>query len=130
VTTAERDYDARVQKLNGADDPSAALPQVRIRCGFEILENPIPSRWLLRPYLEEAVLALLYGDLGTLKSFIALDWALRLATSGRPALYLSAEGRGLERRIRGWCQRHFPDKRPEETMMEALFYAIEHPILT
>jgi hypothetical protein len=129
VITDARDYDAMVEKLNGAAaQPPDDAAQVRIRCGFEILENPMPSRWLLRPYLEEAVLGLLYGDLGTLKSFIALDWSLRLATAGTAALYLSAEGRGLEKRIRGWCQRRFPDKKPEATMMEATFYAIEHPM--
>jgi AAA domain len=120
---AERDYDAKAEDLNGKD-----TPEVRIRCGFEILEAPMVARWLLRPYLEEGVLALLYGDLGTLKSFIALDWVLRLATAGIPGLYMSAEGRGLDRRIRGWCQRHYPDKTAQETMADALFYAVEHPL--
>ena len=74
------------------------------------------------------MLALLYGELGTLKSFIALDWSLHLATRGMPVLYMSAEGRGLARRIRGWCLHHVPARKPEETMMDAAFFAVERPL--
>lgn len=112
----------------GLPTAAASPPAVRIRGGFEILERTEPTKWLLRPYLEELVLGLLYGDLGTLKSFLALHWALTLAARRVPALYMSAEGRGLERRIRGWCLRHAPEKRPEETMLEFPFYAIEQPL--
>lgn len=118
----------RLQALKPTESASVAVPPIRIRCGFEILERPVPSRWLLRPYLEECVLGLLYGDLGTLKSFIALDWSLRLATQGTPTLYLSAEGKGLERRMRSWCLRYAPDRPPEQTMMAAQFFAMEHSI--
>ncbi|MGH8242001.1 MAG: AAA family ATPase [Steroidobacteraceae bacterium] len=107
---------------NAADEGEARF---HIRCGFEILEKPVPARWLLRPYLEESVLALLYGDLGTLKSFLGLHWSLTLAAKGMPALYLSAEGKGLERRIRGWCLRHDPKRKPEQVMFSLPFYAIE-----
>jgi hypothetical protein len=116
-----------VREEQGTENENSVSP-LSIRSGFDILKCPIPARWLLRPYLEEQILALIYGDLGTLKSFIALDWSLELAKRNVPVIYLSAEGKGLERRIRGWCQRHVPDKSPEDVMLELPFYAIERPI--
>lgn len=118
--------DEAAAKTNG--HAGAEPPGIPIRAGFEILQRTEPTKWLLRPYLEERVLALLYGALGTLKSFIALDWSLRLAIRGVPVLYMSAEGRGLERRIRGWCLHHARDQKPEATMMAAPFYAVERPL--
>jgi len=109
-------------------EPPPTTPVIRIRGGFEILEHTVPTKWLLRPYLEELVLGLLYGDLGTLKSFLALHWTLALAMKGIPGLYMSAEGRGLERRIRGWCLHHAPDRPPEKTMLDLPFFAIEQPL--
>lgn len=144
MTTAMHDYDALVERLGPPAEPprcsanghppvslSAAaespVPLV-IRSGFDILKNPIPVRWLLRPYLEESVLALVYGDLGTLKSFLALHWSLTLAQRNVPVVYLTGEGKGLERRIRGWCTRNIRDKAPEDAMLELPFYALEPPI--
>ncbi len=109
--------------IAAGDEDSA--PRIQIRCGFEIVERPISSTWLLRPYLEESILALLYGDLGTFKSFLALMWSFTLATKGQPALYLSAEGKGLERRLRGLCLRHDPTEKPEVVMQRYPFFAIE-----
>jgi hypothetical protein len=119
------------QMFSSSAKPNGALKELhplKIRSGFDILKDPIPVRWLLRPYLEEAILALIYGNLGTLKSFIALHWGLQLAQRNIPVIYLTAEGKGLERRIRGWCQRHVPERSPEDILLELPFYAIERAI--
>jgi AAA domain len=51
-----------------------------LRSAFDIVNTPTKASWLLRPYLEEYAIAVLTGDYGTFKSFLALDWALHLAT--------------------------------------------------
>jgi len=142
VTTAVHDYDALVERLDPPADtgrlngsghtfvsaPTESSVPLAIRSGFDILKDPIPARWLLRPYLEESILALVYGDLGTLKSFLALHWSLQLGQQNVPVLYLTGEGKGLERRIRGWCKRNAPDRSPEDLALSLPFYAIERPI--
>ena len=71
-----------------------------------------PPDWLLRGMLERDTLALIFGDPGSGKSFLAIDWACRIATGtpwrghgvqGGPVIYVAGEGQqGLGRRIRAW----------------------------
>ncbi|QNN24727.1 AAA family ATPase [Planctomycetales bacterium ZRK34] len=75
-----------------------------------------PPDWLLRGMLERDTLALVFGDPGTGKSFLAIDWAARVATGtpwrgqavkAGPVVYLAGEGRqGFGRRTRAWEQHH------------------------
>lgn len=110
--------------------PEEAAPNrtIPIRSGLEILADPVAVHWLLRPYLEENILALLYGELGTLKSFLALHWAMLIATAGKAVLYLSAEGKGLDRRLRGWCLKYAPDRPADEFMATVPFLAVEQAL--
>lgn len=129
---ATLDYDARAvehsrMRGNGHVE-KPVIPLIEIRSGLEIFTNPVPARWLLRPYLESMVTAILYGDLGTYKSFIALDWSLRLASQGIPAVYLSAEGKGLNRRLHAWCLHHHANETPAEVLARIPFFAIERPL--
>lgn len=95
--------------------------------------------WLLRPYLERNTIAVLYGDYGTLKSFIAIDWCLRVALGlpalgenylreAEPALFISAEGRGLAKRLRAWCRRNYQEANYPEILQNAKAFAIESAI--
>jgi hypothetical protein len=71
-----------------------------------------PPQWLIPGVLEREALAGLFGDSYTGKSFLAIDWACRVATGTpwirkeiQPAsvVYAAAEGRGgLSRRIAAW----------------------------
>lgn len=75
-----------------------------------------PPDWLLRGMLERDTFALIFGDPGTGKSFLAIDWACRIATGtpwrdqavkAGPVVYLAGEGRqGFGRRTRAWEQHH------------------------
>ena len=75
-----------------------------------------PPDWLLRGMLERDTFALIFGDPGTGKSFLAIDWAARIATGtpwrdqavkAGPVVYLAGEGRqGFGRRTRAWEQHH------------------------
>ena len=79
----------------------------------ELRARPRPA-WLIRDVLRQASLAMLVGDFGTYKSFVALAWALALAT-GRDWLghrvtagavaYVAAEGAaGLVDRCDAWAR--------------------------
>jgi hypothetical protein len=76
-----------------------------------------PPRWLIQSYLVHNSLAILYGASGSAKTFLAIDWALHIATKSwwngkeiteaRPVLYVIAEGAaGVGRRIEAWKQHH------------------------
>ena len=75
-----------------------------------------PPHWLLRGMLERDTFALIFGDPGCGKSFLAIDWACRIATGtswrghpvkGGPVVYVAGEGQqGFGRRIRAWSERH------------------------
>jgi hypothetical protein len=74
----------------------------------EVLTLPDPQ-WLIEGMVEVGAQGVIYGPSGHGKSFVALDWALCVATgkpwSGRPtkkgpAVYVVAEGgRGIKKRI-------------------------------
>ena len=79
------------------------------RSALRSLPNPEP---LINNVLDQGTTALLFGRHGTLKTFIALDWAASVAT-GRPwqgrrteqqrVLYVAGEGAfGFKKRIEAW----------------------------
>lgn len=81
----------------------------------ELEKLPAPS-WLIEGIIPEGAFAMLYGPPGSGKTFLALDWALRIAAGGDwlgrpvakgPSVYVIGEGKfGLPVRIRAWKQHH------------------------
>ena len=75
-----------------------------------------PPDWLLRGAIERDAFALVFGDPGCGKSFLAIDWACRVATGtpwrgydvkAGPVVYVAGEGQqGFGRRIRAWSEHH------------------------
>jgi AAA domain len=119
--------------------PLADDGRTRIRRAAEVAAAIPRSSWALRPYLERDAVAVLYGDFGTYKSFVALDWALRVAlglpalghpwpAASGPVIFISAEGRGLAQRLRGWCIRNFPGETYAAVLARAPLHCIEHPV--
>jgi hypothetical protein len=82
---------------------------IKLRAIHEIVAEQREPEWLLHRILEAHVLAVLAGPRGTFKSFIGLDWAMRVAESGQPVVILSGEGAGLDRRADAWRRTHRPD---------------------
>jgi hypothetical protein len=83
----------------------------------ELMSLP-PQQWLIYKVLPDCGLALLFGPPGEGKSFVALDWALCVATGekwlGKHAvqqghvLYIAAEGGGgMKKRVAAWEQLHY-----------------------
>lgn len=89
---------------------------VRIHTTAELLRFPEP-KWLIDSFLHEQETACLWGPPNCGKSFIALDWALSVAsgtpwlghfdTIQSPVLYMAGEGAfSLQKRVRAWQQAH------------------------
>lgn len=104
------------EKLAVLDASIAAKAPRRIvfKTVQDVLANPTRPKWLLKDILEENVLALMAGPRGTYKSFIALHWMMLVAMAGFEVVVISAEGAGIDRRIRAWLMKHAPEKDPGE----------------
>ncbi len=83
---------------------------------WDDLENLPDPEPLIEGVIDRGTVSLLAGASGSGKSFVALDWALSIA-SGRPwfgrevekgrVLYLAAEGAyGMKQRVRSWISAH------------------------
>jgi hypothetical protein len=102
-------------------------PRIVLRSALELAETRVKVWWLLEPYLERNASILLFGDLGTLKSFLALHWALECALNGHCVVYLSAEGKGLPQRIKGWARHRWSNNWQHE-LAKLPFFGIERPL--
>ncbi|TVM16449.1 hypothetical protein DPQ33_12625 [Oceanidesulfovibrio indonesiensis] len=83
----------------------------------EMTSEPAPIEWLVRGYLEAQTLSVLFGASGSMKSFLAIDLGMSIAT-GTPwhgfrvqnpgsVLYIAGEGfQGLRKRLRAWSVAH------------------------
>jgi hypothetical protein len=121
-------------KPNEPAHEEAPQGRIAIRRAFEVAHKPQYAEWLMRPYLERNVLALMFGEFGTLKSFTALEFALTIA-SGQPSralpeakvhggnvIYISAEGKGMWRRLKGWSIARGIN------LEDCKLWVIEHPV--
>jgi hypothetical protein len=98
---------ARTSAPNGHD--KFAPPKVVLRRAHEIVAEQRETTWLIHKIIEAHVLAVIAGARGTFKSFIALDWVMRIAQQGHTVVILSGEGAGLDRRIDAWMRTHAPE---------------------
>ena len=79
--------------------------------------KPAPIRWLVKKWIQAGGLSMVYGDSGAGKTFVVLDWVLRIAAGieswaglrvvSGGVVYLAGEGHyGLKARIAGWKKYH------------------------
>ncbi|MFQ3660661.1 MAG: AAA family ATPase, partial [Anaerolineae bacterium] len=86
--------------------PAAGSPRRALVSAADLYTLP-PIRWLVDGEIPDQSLVVLYGESGAGKSFVALDYALRLACDGRAVLYVATEGlRGYAKRVAAWCEHH------------------------
>jgi len=91
------------------------LPSFNMLRIEQLMKLPPPA-WLIEGLIEESVFGVLYGPSGEGKSFVALDWALSVASSekwqercvvGGAVVYVVAEGgRNIWKRIKAWMDEH------------------------
>lgn len=84
---------------------ASQITKTRLISATELDKLP-PLEWLIDGELPKGGLTVLYGPSGSYKSFIALDYALRIAQDA-PVVYVAAEGAaGYKGRVRAWCHHH------------------------
>jgi hypothetical protein len=98
--------DDRPMRANGHAKHAHPVEKLKLRQVGAIVAEHREAEWLIHKIIEKDVLAVLAGPRGTFKSFIALDWAMRMAKAGHPGLILSGEGAGLDRRVDAWRRHH------------------------
>jgi hypothetical protein len=97
------------------------------------LDTLAPAEWLIEPLFQTNSQVILFGPPGEGKSFVALSFALSLATGkawlGRqvkkgPVIYVAAEGgRGIRKRIAAW------QKENDVGGIDSAFFLLEAPQL-
>lgn len=107
----------------GGDARPAPTSRFRLYTADELLKLPPPT-WLLHEHVPEGALAVLFGPPGVGKSFLALAWALsiatqtpwlRWATRWGPILYVAAEGgAGLVQRVQIYRDAHESTRHPDK----------------
>jgi hypothetical protein len=88
----------------GAVGMAGAVSLARRIC--DVLRSPTIPRWLLTDVIEHGVIAVMAGPRGSYKSFIALDWSMRIAQRGDCVYVVSAEGGDFDRRAKAWIRVH------------------------
>ena len=91
-----------------------------LRAIGDIVTERREATWLIHNVIEANVLAVLAGPRASFKSFIALDWAMRIAAADNPVVILSGEGAGLGRRAEAWMQEHGKGRSLEDLRLLAL----------
>lgn len=96
----------------GATEPGSTRKFALLSAG-ELCAHPMRPRWLVRGVLEMGTLASIYGPSAGMKSFLAKDMGLSIASgrdwhghpilSAGPVVYVCGEGfAGIGRRLRAW----------------------------
>ncbi len=115
VEGADDTSDVGAEVMDVPPPPPAPAPTFRLLTDADIELMPDPV-YLIDGVLVENSLAVLYAPWASFKSFLALDWALCLATGlpwvNRPViqsnvLYMAGEGAaGMKNRIAAWKHHH------------------------
>jgi hypothetical protein len=111
--------DANDYVQDGHDLASLLVPSVTdwLVPADEFSSQPSPISWLVKRWIQDQALVMVHGPSGGGKSFVVLDWCLRIASSTpdwcgnkvRPGhvVYLAGEGHhGLKGRIAAWKHHH------------------------
>ena len=110
------DISGLLAKFDTVDPSLSTSPNEPKKRGFYVVRTDQikirPPEWLIRGILERNTTAMVFGDPGGGKSFLAIDWACRIATGTpwqnrrvqqAPVVYLAGEGeRGFRIRTKAW----------------------------
>lgn len=117
ATELKKDWDGELlsRKRLKVVPPSTVTLNSRLMGLHEILTIP-PVQYLIPGFLPEVGVAVMFGPSGTCKTFIALDWAMRVARGDAwrdlpvkcgAVVYVAAEGKsGFGQRVRSWLAQH------------------------
>mgnify|MGYP001335360787 CR=1 FL=1 len=108
-----RQVSPSVMKAILAIDPDSAPPRQDfegrkhlLMCADDLHSLP-PVTWLIQGEIMEHGMSVLYGESGVGKSFVSLDYAMRIAASGVTVVYAPTEGEaGYRKRVEAWKAFH------------------------
>jgi phage/plasmid primase-like uncharacterized protein len=119
VVSPPESGDANDYHNSGQDLMSVLTPEVSdwLVPADEWSQQPAPISWLVKRWLQDNALMMVHGPSGGGKTFIVLDWALRIAGGVQdwrghkvrpgPVVYLAGEGHhGLRGRVAAWKHYH------------------------
>ena len=116
-----RVVEPEVPALNATNETASPVRRrLTLRPIGEIVSERREATWLIHNVIEANVLAVLAGPRASFKSFIALDWAMKIACAGNAVVVLSGEGAGLGRRAEAWMQQHGQGQELEDLQLLAL----------
>lgn len=98
------------------DAANAAAQEYYFTRASSYLGQPAPLRWLIKGWLPDSSVNMVYGESGAGKTFLTLDMACCIA-SGQPwhgnktksgiVVYMAGEGNyGLRQRVTAWCRQN------------------------
>lgn len=98
----------------------------------EMCENPKPTLWVVKLYFDSGSFLMIFGPPGSMKSFLAIDMGLCIASGADwhghlirhqgPVFYIAGEGfAGLNRRVKAWADHHGVD------LLEVPFFVSNRP---
>jgi len=111
----------QLEKASLFQAPKSLDPEVQENWTFEEMLKLSAPKYLLHRYLLENSVAVLFGQSGQNKSFLALDWSLCVSQGmdwhhfpgpdkARNVVYCAAEGfEGMTRRTQAWQHQYAPD---------------------
>lgn len=119
VMPPEKGQDANDYKMSGGDLSALLMPPKNswLIAADEFCKQPAPISWLIKGWLQSEALVMIHGPSGGGKTFLVLDWCLRVAShidqwAGHrvkhgPVVYLAGEGHhGLRARVAAWKHYH------------------------
>jgi putative DNA primase/helicase len=98
-------------------EPPASVADAWLIPADDFCAQPAPISWLIKRWVQNQALVMVHGPSGGGKTFVVLDWCLRMA-AGVPdwmgnrvsqgnVVYLAGEGHhGLRSRVAAWKQHH------------------------
>ena len=121
VSRYEPDTDLAASAAIGSDAADAILSAVKAGTqeyfftrATSFLDQPAPLKWVIKGWLPEGSVAMVFGDSGSGKTFFTLDMACRIAagmewngkrTKHGVVVYMAGEGNfGLRQRVAAWCK--------------------------
>jgi hypothetical protein len=80
------------------------------------LSQPAPLKWVIKNWMPDSAVCMVYGESGVGKTFITLDMACHIAaglqwhghkTKSGVVVYMAGEGNyGIRQRVTAWCKAH------------------------
>jgi len=121
------DFEEQVREADGQGNRRFHFLPANDLCAM-----PKPTLWLLKPYIDAGSFAMIFGEAGSMKSFLAIDLGLCTASGhdwhghdvrqGGAVFYIAGEGfSGINRRIKAWATHH------ETDLQDVPFFVSDRP---